>query len=87
MTYELLMFTRAKSEVESHFGAVAAAVPSRLTAHEALELPVRRAHCMVEEKGLVVRVVRSSFERTRGREGVSPRAASTLLQYPVTNDA
>ena len=44
MTHELLMLARAKGDVESRFGATAAAVPGRLTADEALELLVRRAH-------------------------------------------
>ena len=44
-THELLVLGRAKGDVESRFGAAAAPVPGRLTAHEALELLVRRAHC------------------------------------------
>ena len=51
------MVTRAKGDVDARFGAAAATVSSCLTADEALELFLRRAHGTVEEKGLVVPVV------------------------------
>lgn len=62
------MLTRAKGKVKSRLGAAAAAVPGRFTAHEALELLVRRAHRgTVVEKRLVVSMVAVRRARADGR--------------------